>query len=363
MAEAPPILLVANFADRVGGGEESLLTLASGIDRRRFAPHAVVPGEGAVAAALREAGVPVAVVPLPPLRPWTLVAGIRTVRRLRALLAARGIRLAHAHSSRGALYTALAARRRGIPLVWHVRIVDRDPLLDGPLMFFSTRVIAVSEAVRGRFGGSRFRDKVRVVYNGVNAEYWTAPAASPPSGDGPVVLVVGRLMPEKGQATLLRAAPAVLSRVPSARFVLLGTDHGGERERLERLAQSLGIRQAVEIRSWIADPRRAYAEADVVAVPSRMEGFGRVLVEAGCLAKPVVASRVGGIPEVVVDGETGLLVPHDDPKAWAEALSRLLGDPGLRTRLGRAGRERALSRFSARRHVEGVEAVYAELVR
>lgn len=363
MTEPTPVLLVANFADRVGGGEESLLTLARAMDRRRFAPHAVVPGEGDIAAALREAAIPVAVVPTPPLRPWTAAASLRTLRHLRSVVSGWGITLVHAHGSRGALYACLAGRGLDVPVIWHVRIAEPDPLLDGLLLALSTRVIAISHAVAARFAGSARAAKVRVVYNGVDAAYWTPTERPRPPDAPPVVLLPGRLMPEKGQATLIRAAPAVLRRFPGTRFVLLGRDAGGEAKRLRALARRLAVEEAVDIRGWTTDPRAVFQDADVVVLPSRWkEGFGRVLVEAACLAKPVVASRVGGIPEVVVDGETGLLVAPDDAHALAGAVIRLLGDPGLRARLGAAARQRALSRFSARRHVEGVEAVYAELL-
>jgi glycosyltransferase involved in cell wall biosynthesis len=243
-----------------------------------------------------------------------------------------------------------------------VRIADRDPLLDGVLLALATRVIAISEAVAARFRRSRHAQKVRVVYNGVDPEYWKPGEGSPPRRPHPVVLLVGRLSQDKGQATLVRAAPAILQEIPTTRFILLGADPGREGERLRNLAVLLGVNGALEIRAWTADPRPAFREADVVVLPSRSEGFGRVLVEAACLGKPVVASRVGGIPEVVVDGETGLLVPPEDPRALAGALIRLLTSPKLRGRLGATARARAVTRFPARTHVEGVEAVYAELV-
>jgi glycosyltransferase involved in cell wall biosynthesis len=362
VAELAPILLVANFADRLGGGEESLLTLARGLDRLRYVPQAVVPAEGEIAEALRRLGIPVTVLPLPPLRPWTAPAILRSLRALGALLKEWRPTLVHAHGSRGALYAGLAARRIHIPVIWHVRIADRDPLLDRVLLALSARVIAISQAVRARFDGSRHAGKVRVVYNGVEPGDWI-PAERPASAAArPVVLLVGRLSPGKGQATFVRAAPAVLEHVPAARFVLLGADSNGEADRLRRLANQLEVGHALEIRPWVGDPRPAFYEADVVTLPSRSEGFGRVLVEAAFLAKPVVASRIGGIPEVVVDGETGLLVPPDDPPALAGALLTLLRDPALRRRLGAAARERALAHFTARQHVEGVQAVYAEIV-
>lgn len=361
MAEPIPILLLANFAERVGGGEESLLLLARGLDRRRFAPSALVPAEGEMAAELRACGLPVAVQSLPAVRPWTLPAMLAAWTRLRARLIASRVALIHAHGSRGALYAGLAARGLGVPLVWHARIAERDRWLDPILLALSARVIAISDAVAARFAGSPRAGRVRVVANGVDLERWAPTGAA--SEAAPCVLLPGRLMPDKGQETLVRSAPAILARHPSTRFVLLGADTAGEGARLRALARQLGVEAALELRPWTGDPRPIFEAADVVTLPSRAEGFGRVLVEAACLEKSVVASRVGGIPEVVVDGETGLLVAPDDPAALAEALNRLLGDPGLRAKLGAAARLRATERFSAPRHVEGVERVYAEALR
>jgi glycosyltransferase involved in cell wall biosynthesis len=362
MPEPVRLLLVANFADRVGGGEESLLALARGLNRERFHPHAVVPADGDVADALRALGIPVTLLALPPLRPWSLRAAWRSLRALRSLLVAADVRLVHTHGSRGTLYAGLAARRPRVPVIWHVRIADRDPWLDGLLLRLSTRVIAISKAVESRFDGRCQADKVCVVYNGVDPAYWAPPEPRARTGAPPTVLCVGRLSPEKGQATLLQAVPLVRRQVPSARFLFVGADVAGEAERLQGVAEILGVRDAVEFRRWMPDPRPAFGEADLIAVPSRSEGFGRVLVEAAFLAIPAVASRVGGIPEVVVDGQTGLLVPPDDPAALAHALATLLRDPDLRHAMGQAAREHALARFTIRQHVGSVEGVYAKLL-
>jgi len=350
--------MLANFAERVGGGEESLLLLARGLDRRHFAPGALVPNEGEMATALRALGLPVTVLALPAVRSWMLPGMLAARAQLRATLLSARVALIHAHGSRGALYAGLAARGLGIPLVWHVRIAEHDPWLDPLLLRLSTRVIAISDAVAARFAGSPRAARVRVVPNGVDTERWIPGGLA--SSAPPRVLLPGRLTPSKGQEILLRAAPAILTRHPSTRFVLLGADAAGEGARLRRLARRLGVDSALELTPWTGDPRPIFEAADVVTLPSRSEGFGRVLIEAACLEKPVVATRVGGIPEVVVDGETGFLVPPDDPAALAEAINRLLDDPGLRAKLGAAARLRATERFSADRHVAGVEAVYAE---
>src|SRR5262245_51865484 len=143
MARAEParVLMLANFADRVGGGEENVLNLAGSLDRRRWAVRVTVPGEGEMASACAALGVPCSVLPLPSVRPWTVLRMAGAVRRLRALVAGSQISLVHAHGSRGALYAGLAARRL-CPVVWHARIVDPDPWLDPILVRLVAAIIA-----------------------------------------------------------------------------------------------------------------------------------------------------------------------------------------------------------------------------
>lgn len=357
------VLLIANFGERIGGGEESFLTLARALDRSVVTPYALVPSEGAVADALRDLDIPTDMLSFPPVRPWNAAAAFVALRRLRSRLASWKIDLVHAHGSRGALYAGLVGARLGIPLVWHVRVADRDFLLDGALFRLSARVIAISHAVRRRFERARCASKVCVVYNGVDVEYWKPAVPIAQSAGRALVLVAGRFVPEKGHDTIVLAAPIVLRQCPDARFLLLGADQGRYTHRLRRLVDQIGIAAAVEIRSWQDDPRLVFQGADVIALPSRWdEPFGRVLIEAASVGKPVVATRVGGVPEVVIDGETGLLVPPDNPAALAHALIRLLDDSCLRSRLGTAARQRVLACFTADRHAAGVQAVYADVL-
>jgi glycosyltransferase involved in cell wall biosynthesis len=360
--EAVPVLHVANFADRVGGGEESLLTLAQHLDRRRFAIRVLLPGTGTLAEALRLLTVQTAVLPVPAIRPWTLPVVVWTVRCIRRVLAEDRVCLVHAHGSRSALYAGLAARLAGVPLIWHARVAERDPILDGVLLSLATSVIAISEAVKRRFNTSRHGIKVRVIYNGVDSASWTPFSEPAAPSAAPVVLLPGRFGREKGQDVLILAVPTVLRQHPAARFVLLGRDDGREADRCRLLADRLGVAHALDIREWVADPRPVFREAAIVALPSRSEGFGRVLVEAALLGKPVVASRVGGIPEVVLDDTTGLLVPPADPTALADALIALLADRDRRVRLGEAARARALRLFTAEAHADAVAALYADLL-
>lgn len=196
-------------------------------------------------------------------------------------------------------------------------------------------------------------DTVRVIYDGVPDLSGTA---RPRVAEGPVVGYVGRLSPEKGVDVLLQAVRAL----PGVTVVLVGD--GPERTRLERLGRELGIAPRMIMTGWQANSRPWLPSIDVLALPSRLEGLGMAAVEAMLAQRPVVASRVGGTPEVVVDGETGLLVPPEDPDALAGALGSLLGEPSRRERMGMCGREVALERFGVERMLRSYEAVYDELV-
>ena len=153
---------------------------------------------------------------------------------------------------------------------------------------------------------------------------------------------------------LLRA----LQRIPELTAVLVGS--GPEREALERLAAELGVSDRLILPGWTDEPRAWMAMFDVFAIPSRSEGMPLVLIEAMLASRAVVATSVGGIPDIVVDGETGLLVAPEDADALTEALRRLLDDDELRETMGARGRERARSEFSLEQMVESFEALYEE---
>jgi glycosyltransferase involved in cell wall biosynthesis len=202
------------------------------------------------------------------------------------------------------------------------------------------------------------------VHNGV--------APAPPANGGlraelglpdgvPLVGEVARLCDVKGQRELI----AALAEVPDARLVLVGDDleqGGAFRDALEREAGRAGVRDRVVFTGPRPDARALIGELDVLALPSWTEGLPLVVLEAMASARPVVATPVGGTPELVEDGETGLLVPPRDPGALAAALRRLLADADLRRRLGEAGERRVRERFSLDAMTGRVLAIYDEIV-
>ena len=358
--EPPTVLLMANFADLVGGGEESLLALAARLDRHRVRPIATVPAEGEMADRLRALGVPVTVLPLPRLRPWSAAAIGFTLKRLNRLLVAERVALVHAHGGRGAVYAGLVGRNTGTPLVWHARIADPDRWLDPLLVRLAHTIIANSGATACRF--RRWpRARVTVVPNGVDLGRFTPRPADPElrrtlglPATGPVVGYVGRLERGKGPDVLLAAAELLALKVPSVTLLVVGD--GPLRLPLAARAASAGVRAVFT--GQRGDIPALLRLCDSVAVPSRQEAFGRIIIEAMAARVPVVASAVGGIPEVCADRFTGLLVPPEDPDALAAALAATLTDATASTSRVRAAAADVATRFDIRVHAARVHAVY-----
>ncbi|HWM50175.1 MAG TPA: glycosyltransferase family 4 protein [Thermoplasmata archaeon] len=224
----------------------------------------------------------------------------------------------------------------------------------------ATRVIAVSEHEAASLINLGVpRDRIRVIPNGVDLGEF-AEVGTRKDRDGLVGLFVGRLDPDqKGLDVLVRAMSKLPQNYP-LRLRLVGEDWGGA-ELLRHLAQRLGVADRVTMVGKVPRPEvvREFAEADFLVLPSRFEPFGIVLLEAMAAGLPVVASRVGGIPEIVSEGETGLLVEPDNPDALAEALRLLCQNESLRFSMGRSARER-VKRYAWDSVVPRILSVFAE---
>ena len=181
--------------------------------------------------------------------------------------------------------------------------------------------------------------------------------------DEAVILSVGRLSYEKGHADLVRAA-AVLSKMPGApasRVVIVGD--GPEREALAKLAMELGVRDHVSLAGFQRDTKPYYALATVVSVPSHSEGSPNVVLEAMAAGLPIASNRVGGVPEILEEGVTGLMVEPRNPDAMAKALFRLLSDAELRTRLGSAAQAQARTAHTPEAYRRALVEFYQETLR
>jgi glycosyltransferase involved in cell wall biosynthesis len=226
----------------------------------------------------------------------------------------------------------------------------------------ASTVIAISDAVADQIPCV---PKVSVIHNGIDVEKFVPDTDAAPfrqrqglGSDGLLVGTVGRLRPWKGQDRFLRSMARVAHVLPSARFLVVGGAifdvQDGYPERLSRLAAELGIADRVTFTGQLADVRTAFAAMDLFVHPGDPEPFGLVNLEAMATGKPVVAFAHGALPEIVLDGATGLLVPPGDEEALAGAVIELLGDPHRRSAMGKAGRARVEAHFSAQRMADQV---------
>jgi len=224
----------------------------------------------------------------------------------------------------------------------------------------TSHVTAVSEAVAAharRMTGGRV--PVTTVPNGVDLDRFR-PASPAEPVTRKVVLFVGRFVPNKGPDVLLRSAPAVLAQHPETSFLFVGD--GPMHSRLERLARSLSVSHAVHFPGLRNDVDDLMRDASVFARPSHLEGLPLTVLEAMASGLPVVATPVGGTPELVRDGETGYLVPPDDPEALAGAICSLLDDPQHARRMGRRGRATVEAGYGWDSVTERTEDVYREVL-
>jgi glycosyltransferase involved in cell wall biosynthesis len=359
---SPVTVLAAMDAYRVTGPAKQLLALVTrppvGVTVRlalfqRGRPTPLVE-------AARGAGIPLSIVPEAfPGDPRTLLAFAASVR-------AAGAHVIQTHGYKANVLGAMVApwlRRRWIAFLhgetaenWKVRGYYR---LERLAVRRADRVVAVSHQMAANLAGAGMsRAAVRVIHNASLSE---PASARPPRGAGSGAIgVVARLSPEKGVDVALRVHAIVVRRHPQARLVVAG--EGPEATRLRQLADELGIARAVEWLGYQDDLAGVYGRLDALLLPSRSEGLPNAALEALAHGVPVVASNVGGIPEVVTDGSSGFLTPPEDVAGLAVAVERVLADSALRERLAAYGKADVRARFSLDARRAALASLYAEVV-
>lgn len=353
-----------------GGAQEHVYNLVSRIDRERYDVSVCSLSPGSAVRKLERAGIPVCVIDTPDDK--------GAIEDVAAHLGAIRADVVHNHMYRAEIVGTQAAWRvadAGLPRPYVVGTVhssrirsEEDRMLLRRLTPRMDHLIAVSTAIVGKIADEgRVGAPVTLVYNGVDLERYdhqepccTLREEYGLPADGPLVGVVARLEAEKGHPTLLDAWPHVRADVPDATLLVVG--EGSRREALEAQAAALGIASSVVFTGRRDDVPGVTAALDVAVLPSYREAQGLTILEAMALSRPVVASRVGGIPEMIEDGRTGLLVPPHDAGALATAITRLLRDHQLADILARAGHDLVHERFCVELMVRAVESIYDESV-
>lgn len=341
---------------QMGGMEKLLVEFARHADRDRFTLHFVALGPGGVVADELEAlGCPV--------RSFDRGTGVQPglMLRLARLFCQLNADVVHTHNTRPLMYAGLAACLARVKRIIHTRhgqrfgASRRETSLFRLASLTADRVVCVSRdsATIARGEGISPR-RIRTLWNGIDL---TRFRRASPGGTGPIV-AVGRLSPEKDFVTLLRAARLAVDFDPTFRLDIAGD--GICMPEVKRVAEESNLNGAVRFLGQVRDIPSLLACASAFALSSLTEGVSLTILEAMAAGLPVVATRVGGNPEVVAEEQTGLLVPPSDPPALAAALLRLWRNPKERGEMGAAGRNRVETYFDVRKMVKEYERLYVE---
>jgi len=370
-----PILFTHYGEEWIRGSERCLLDLLTHLDRNRFRPILWCNAE-MLAAEVRKLDIPVEVTPFTILFHWVpprfaFRRYLSQVRKGRELVRRHGIRLLHSNSAAPTQWLFPVARSARIPLVTHIhaRYFEWDRFTLG--LHQTTLAVGVTHGcieglIADGFPGSR----TTTIYNGVDLSTWQGHDLRGLRGElgigaeEIVITQVGSLIRRKGHDLLFRAFADLKRLRPERGLRLVIVGDGPDRPAIEALARELGIAGSVHFLGFIAPPPGVVFRdvSDIGVSPSRGEGFGLTVIEAGAAGRPVVATDTTGMREILTDGESGLIVPVEDSASLGRALLRLVDDAELRRRLG--GRLHAVvqERFLIERYVEGLEEAYTRLL-
>jgi glycosyltransferase involved in cell wall biosynthesis len=341
----------------VAGGQLIALVFARAARERGDRVIFLSPSRGPFTELVEREGMDVKLVDVS--RTFRVMGAIRLARLLRR----EHVDVLHTHTALAAnVVSRVAGRVAGVAVVSHIHIENHfrpnrlaravHTTLDNGTARLAARVLTVSRSTRNTLVAQGYPSHlVEVVHNGIDVDAQASrhgvglrtELGIP--GDATLVGEIGRLCDVKGQRELIEAA----ALMPGVHVVLVGEDleqGGAYRALLSDLARSRNVGDRVHLLGYRADAGELLDQFDILVLPSWIEGLPGVVLEAMAHAKPVIATPVGGTPEVVVDGETGVLVPPRDPAALAVAIRTLIDDPERASRLGRAGHERAAREFS-----------------
>jgi len=370
MSDKPISVLMFSSAVVRAGAEEHMLELLRGLDRRLFRLHLACPD-----VLLKQYGndIPKDVYVTPIMLEH--LSDIRGAVRLARTLRQQKIDILHSHMFRSSLLASPVGKLCGVPVIietTHVRETWRTGwfkskfFVDRAVGHLIDRYIAVSEA-NSRYLIEQKRipgKKVSVIQNGCSMER-VDPSKAHPQGireslgfskDDLVLIVMARLEPQKGHRILLQALSLLQPEFPSIRLICLGS--GALKDELSKMTRDLGLVNTVRFVGFQANVGDWLAAADISVLPSFYEGLSLTAVETLAAGIPFIATAVDGTPEVVIDGETGLLVPPGDPVALAGAIGRLARQPELRRKFALAGRDWVLKRFTIQRQIEQTSGLY-----
>lgn len=380
-------IVFVNHTGRISGAEKVLLNMLRGLDRARYEPFVLCPAEGELSSLVMAETIPC--LPGPPLqarftwRPDRLLRYAASLCRatiaMRKTIRSLDAGLVHANTLRAGIVATLATIGTGLTVIWHVHdILPRHPVSFGIRILACssgrTRLIAVSHAASNAFCGTLpFRNRIRTIHNGTDLSRF--PLKQPGSSnfrqeagvsdEAFLVCAVGQICARKGLRELLEAFSKIYERAPHMHLAIVGrVVFPHEEKYLESLARYVGISGMADRVHFTGERRDVSAvlqSADLLVLNSLEEPFGLVLVEAMSSGTPVLATRVGGVPEIVRESENGWLVERGDTEAFASKLLELSQNRDLLARVAQVAHDFTCPQFSLERFHDNLNAYYAGL--
>ena len=356
----------------IGGAEELVYTLIKLTDPEQYDVHLICLCEGPFADLVSAEGFPATTIPM------RHKADIKKIKDIRRYIREQQIDLVHTHGVRANLIGRPAAKREGLPVVTTFHSVlryDYDRAWKATLArlltmqgnHYTDKFIAISHAIGGDLRQMRIDpERIQVIHSGLDTTKFKSrrdpDQLKEQLGLSPERLtytMVARLHPVKGHRYFLTAARRLVDAGIPAQFLLIG--EGISRPEIEAQVKELGLESLVYMPGYYSEVEDIYRLSDVLCVPSLMEGLGLVILEGMYFGVPIIASRVGGIPELIEDGKNGLLIPPADAEALYEAMYKMACHPELMQELAQEGRRR-VQQFTVETMARQVEECYAQLL-
>ncbi|MCL5773612.1 MAG: glycosyltransferase family 4 protein [Firmicutes bacterium] len=373
-------ILYVNHESYPGGASLSLLGLIKNINKRKYKLFAVCPADGPFVDMLRDKEVEVRIIPMEmnyftftnPVQNFVFMTKyFPAVYNIIDYIVNKKIDLVHVNSSVN-FNAYLSCRYTKKPLIWHVReLYDEGNwknFVAKTIAKNSTRIIANSEKSAELFNDLNIGKKVQVIYNGLDpAEYDPTAVQSTLREElkldpkKKIVAIAGSINSEKGHAEFIDAASQILEKNKDIIFLIVGDTERADQVYLgvlEEIIEKKQIQDNVLFLGYRNDIINVLAGVDIIVSASWRESFGRVIFEGMALEKPVIATSVGGVPEIIEDDITGMLIPHGDSSAIRNAVESLLVNPQKCVTLGKLARKRIQDRFSIQNHTEAIEKIY-----
>lgn len=363
----PAVILYLNHASYIGGAEVALLDLLRYLDRNQYQPVVCAP-QGELANALAEAQIPWQSIPmLDGLNRYTWPSLLAKLPGLVAKISKISPDLIHANTNFAAMYAGLLSRWLRIPTIGHIRDIESFGRMGRWCIRQNPKLIAISDAVADHLRQEQIpAQRIVRIFDGVDLRRYQ-PVQTPERQSARMIIgIVGQIGARKGHLYLLEAAQELMKTWPDAQYWIIGKEPAhspeGYAARLHEYVREHHLESSVTFWGFRPDIPDLLAQLDILVVPSLQEPFGKIVIEGMAMAKPVVASAVGGIPEIVRDGQTGILIPPADSGAMYQALDTLLRNPGKRAKMGMAGRARVEQVFTLDQNARQTEQLYQQML-